>query len=148
AEMLKSKVNTWVSSYTSYVSDHYPVRTKYVLTGSTGTNEPDLASSLYLYPNPASDFVYVRNINSNTVQYMITTLAGTSILKGVVNMPQDRIDIANLQPGCYLISFLTEGNTPDTAVIKEYPDGPRELVRFDNGGEHVVGPLATIESRI
>lgn len=44
--------------------------------------------------------------------------------------------------------YVAEDNTPDTAAIKEYPDGRRELIRFDNGGEHIVGPLASIESRI
>ena len=63
------------------------------------------------------------------------------------------LERGDLQPGLDHLRggrpiYVAEVNTPDTATIKEYPDGPRELVRFDNGGEHVVGSLATIESRI
>jgi hypothetical protein len=32
--------------------------------------------------------------------------------------------------------YYSEDDTPAGAVIKEYPDGRRELVRFDRDGEH------------
>ena len=32
--------------------------------------------------------------------------------------------------------YYSEDDTPAGAVIKEYPDGRRELVRFDREGEH------------
>lgn len=32
--------------------------------------------------------------------------------------------------------YYSNANTPAGALIKEYPDGRRELVRFDRHGEH------------
>lgn len=34
--------------------------------------------------------------------------------------------------------YYSEDDTPDDAIIKEYPDGSRELVRVDIDGEHVI----------
>ena len=38
--------------------------------------------------------------------------------------------------------YYSETDTPEGAVIKEYPDGRRELVRFDAYGEHLFSPFA------
>jgi hypothetical protein len=38
--------------------------------------------------------------------------------------------------------YYREQNTPVGHCIKKYPDGRRELVKFDLNGEHVIGPLS------
>lgn len=38
--------------------------------------------------------------------------------------------------------YYSEADTPPDVVIKQYPDGRRELVRFDMDGEHYVAALA------
>lgn len=38
--------------------------------------------------------------------------------------------------------YYGEDDTPAGMVVKEYPDGRRELVRFDEDGEHRVAALA------
>ncbi|MBB4642697.1 MULTISPECIES: hypothetical protein [Sphingomonadaceae] len=38
--------------------------------------------------------------------------------------------------------YYSEPETPADAVIKEYPGGRRELVRFDLHGEHFVQAMA------
>ena len=37
--------------------------------------------------------------------------------------------------------YYSEDDTPDELLIKEYPDGRRELVRFDEAGDEVVRTL-------
>jgi hypothetical protein len=37
--------------------------------------------------------------------------------------------------------YYVEGDTPDDLLVKEYPDGRRELVRFHETGDQVVRPL-------
>ena len=37
--------------------------------------------------------------------------------------------------------YYCEDSTPDGVSIKEFPDGRRELVRFDSSGEHLVGTI-------
>lgn len=38
--------------------------------------------------------------------------------------------------------YYSEPETPEGVIIKEYPGGRRELVRFDLAGEHFVQTLA------
>lgn len=38
--------------------------------------------------------------------------------------------------------YYSEPDTPEGVIIKHYPDGHRELVRFDGADEVVVRPLA------
>ena len=38
--------------------------------------------------------------------------------------------------------YYSEPETPEGVIIKEYPDGRRELVRFDLNGEHFVQAMA------
>ena len=37
--------------------------------------------------------------------------------------------------------YYEEDDTPEGLLIKEYPDGRRELVRFRRGGDEVIGQL-------
>lgn len=52
----------------------------------------------------------------------------------------DRAALSHLDAGFPV--YLSEGDTPDDAVIKQNPDGSRELVRFDENGERTIKPLA------
>ncbi len=38
--------------------------------------------------------------------------------------------------------YYSEQETPQGVIIKEYPGGSRELVRFDRHGEHFVQAIA------
>ncbi|WP_420962420.1 hypothetical protein [Brucella sp. IR073] len=37
--------------------------------------------------------------------------------------------------------YYIEDDTPEGLLVKEYPDGRRELVRFDEAGDEVIRPL-------
>lgn len=63
------------------------------------------------------------------------------------------LERGDLQPGLDSLRagrpiYVWDKDTPDDAVIKKYPDGRRELVRFDAAGEHVIGPLPPVEPYI
>jgi len=40
--------------------------------------------------------------------------------------------------------YVCEADTPKGRVIKQHPDGRRELVYFDQAGEHVVQIISTV----
>jgi len=44
--------------------------------------------------------------------------------------------------------YMSDDDTPPDTVIRENPDGTRQLVHFDADGEHVVGRLPAVEPRI
>lgn len=51
----------------------------------------------------------------------------------------DRAALAHLEAG-YPV-YRSDADTPANAVIRENPDGSRDLVRFDGEGEHTIKPL-------
>lgn len=58
----------------------------------------------------------------------------------------DRVARSHLAAGFPI--YTSQPDTPAGVVIREMPDGTRQLVRFDAAGEHVVGPLPAVEPRI
>ena len=57
----------------------------------------------------------------------------------------DRVARSHLATGFPV--YASGEDTPPGTVIRENPDGTRELVRFDAAGEHVVGPLPAVKPR-
>lgn len=58
----------------------------------------------------------------------------------------DRVARSHLVAG-FPVYVSNEDTLPGT-VIRENPDGTRELVCFDADGEHVVAPLPAVEPRV
>lgn len=58
----------------------------------------------------------------------------------------DRVARSHLAAGIPI--YTSRPDTPAGVVIREMPDGTRQLVRFDADGEHVVGSLPAVEPRI
>lgn len=99
AEMLKAKVTNWVTSYSTYVSDHYPVRTKYRMTSpATTINALHNSYAVSVAPNPANSFVDVVCENEN-VLVQICSLDGKIILA----QPAGRISLDNFSNGVYIL---------------------------------------------
>lgn len=48
----------------------------------------------------------------------------------------DRAALSHLDAGFPV--YLSDDDTPDDAVIRQNPDGSRDLVRFDTQGEHTI----------
>jgi predicted outer membrane repeat protein len=70
--------------------------------------------SIMLYPNPASDFLHIININ-NQANYTIADLTGKLILNGKIN--DKKINVSNLQKGLYFISIEYEGKIITEKII-------------------------------
>jgi len=63
------------------------------------------------------------------------------------------LEHGDLQPGTNHLEagrpiYMADRHTPDSAVVKQYPNGHRELIRIDPDGENLIGPLPTVEPRI
>ncbi|HBR5516541.1 TPA: hypothetical protein ACWS6R_000084 [Klebsiella pneumoniae] len=41
--------------------------------------------------------------------------------------------------------YYSEDATPEGLLIKEYPDGRRELVKFDEGGDIIIKALPSLQ---
>jgi len=82
---------------------------------SSATSTKDLISieldKLYIYPNPASDLIYVSNL-TQTVNFQIINLSGQIVKSGELHV-DGYIDIDNLNYGHYFIR-LTNNNLSQT----------------------------------
>lgn len=72
-----------------------------------------------VYPNPASDHIYVEldNIQSGSIRMM--NLAGVSVLKKEFNDPSGRIrlEVGSLPAGVYMLQTNSEGKVLDTQRV-------------------------------
>ncbi len=68
---------------------------------TVNTDESETANNLTFYPNPCSDKIYIKNLNSE-VSYKVYTSHGTEMMSGMTN---GEIDVNGLQNGLYLLKI-------------------------------------------
>lgn len=74
------------------------------------------AGNLTIYPNPASDYIYIKNLK-NIVSYKIIDASGRMIMNG--NSKSEKIDVRNLLKGNYFLQISTDENTLNFKFIKK-----------------------------
>lgn len=74
-------------------------------------------NDIYLSPNPAIDYITVKNLNSNAL-INITNLSGQSVLQQSIES-NSQINIRNLVSGLYLIKLKTVNGERVYKVVKE-----------------------------
>lgn len=102
ARWLKSDVLAVHPNYTSTISDHYPILTKYVMNGATlGVGKSSsVAETLFrIFPNPATSLVFVKGPNVRSVE--ISSVDGRTGLR--TDYSPRGIDISRLAPGAYFL---------------------------------------------
>ena len=72
---------------------------------ATGVNSPK-ASSMHIYPNPASEYIYIQ-IDAEIQSVEILTLAGSTVKE--INNPGNRIAL-DISPGMYIVQATTVDN--------------------------------------
>ena len=72
----------------------------------TGLEEMNALSMVSVYPNPASDQLFISNVPSNATTYIITNMEGTEVSRGSVNNSQMGLNVKNFNGGVYSIQLL------------------------------------------
>ncbi len=67
------------------------------------------AHNISIHPNPSSDYITIKNINT-AVNYQIIDLNGAIIIKGSVNGSDNKINIECLSPGLFFLKI--DGQQP------------------------------------
>jgi beta-glucosidase len=85
----------------------------YGRTYSSSSSEPAFAgnnSDIKVFPIPADDYIYLKNLPKEDIQIDIVNLSGSIVLsKQLSNGPgTEHISIQNLQDGMYFIRIITE----------------------------------------
>lgn len=73
-------------------------------------------SNIYVYPNPASDFIIIENENFDQ-ELLIYDMTGKIVLKKKLDSDENRIDVRSLENGTYIIS-LDDNLTNYKLIIK------------------------------
>lgn len=80
-----------------------------------GTSDAITQSEETIYPNPATDFIFVRN--SEAKNFTIFDQSGRTVLKGMLN--DGKIDIRNLVSGNYILQLISDKNSRNLKLIKQ-----------------------------
>ncbi|MFC7346143.1 BspA family leucine-rich repeat surface protein [Chryseobacterium zhengzhouense] len=92
--------------------DSYDDRCESVLTALEST----LPDNFSIYPNPASDFIYVKNLK-NGLSYKIYDVAGRLIVKD--NLNKNQIDIRSLSKGNYILQIIIDNTIKSLKIVKK-----------------------------
>lgn len=69
----------------------------------TALNSPQLNTNLVAYPNPTSNYVFLKNLDFNSSKVAIYSISGCKIADLPVS--NNYIDISNLSRGIYLLKI-------------------------------------------
>ena len=75
------------------------------VSDTLAVHETTLQQQLEVYPNPASDMLYLKNLPSETVQYSIFNVLGQEVTAGSTN---GSISVAGLKKGVYFLQIKGE----------------------------------------
>lgn len=73
---------------------------------------PDIIQELNIkvYPNPATNFIYVETDDSSHLNFLISDINGNIKASGVLQSTQEKISTENYSNGTYLIKIYSETN--------------------------------------
>jgi len=84
-----------------------------------GTSNKNIeVANFDIYPNPASDFLFIETPENDEVDFTIFDLLGRSILQGNTNS-SNQIDIQNLVKGTYILEVLDGEKRGTELFIKQ-----------------------------
>ena len=93
--------------YNSTITSSIP---KAMKIGWEPLSSPSFENNVSIYPNPAQDYIMVKNNFSENQTVVIYNVAGQTIMKQEINQNENRLDVAQLANGIYFV-HLPETNT-------------------------------------
>ena len=75
----------------------------YPLNALDGVTENE--NSFFIYPNPASNQLFIKTSAPVDQEFSIINLLGEKILSGSLNGPIEALDVSKLSPDIYMISI-------------------------------------------
>jgi hypothetical protein len=88
----------------------------FVMTEFVTSNNDFLDENITLYPNPASEIVYLKD-NTLAIKYSIIDVIGRVVKTSNLN-EHSAIDISNLKNGIYFVNLQYKGKSVSKKLIK------------------------------
>ena len=82
-----------------------------------GMEQINTDSRIWLYPNPAGDFLFINTNSRDCLLLSITDLTGREVMS--LNRRSDRIDISNLATGSYLLRIKEDSKILTIKFVKQ-----------------------------
>ena len=82
----------------------------------TGFPEATENQEIFLYPNPASSAVTIKNLSKEEAGLKIFNVTGRQVFETVLET-EARIDLGNYPAGMYLLKLISEGKTNTQKLI-------------------------------
>jgi len=77
----------------------------------------DIPTYIKVYPNPASDKIFIENLQSGNVS--ICSMTGSLLIEQTVTGDKATMDIGSLPPGVYMIRIVNGSNTSTRKLVKQ-----------------------------
>lgn len=97
----------------SITGDSYDGECQSVLS----TSENIIKKDISIYPNPATDFIFIKNFPKEAKEYQIIDFSGRVITKDLLN--QEMINVQHLVPGNYILKIRMGDKTENFKFIKK-----------------------------
>jgi len=97
-----------VLNYNSVGTDSYAVSSVQKIFFSVTSGIPDVSTSnvsYLIYPNPADQFIRIKNIPDGKINVQIYRLDGVMIKSSALNSSTDQIDVSTILPGFYFLKI-------------------------------------------
>ena len=90
------------------------------ITNETGSSIKSIAKAdLKVYPNPATNAIFIESAIAATQQVSVSDLTGKTIAQYEMTNQKLEINIASFAPGTYILTFNNEGRTSTTRFVKQ-----------------------------
>lgn len=73
------------------------------------STEDTVVSTFEMYPNPATNFIALKNINIANTEIRIFDVTGKKVYQNIKGTHQENIDVSHLKSGIYVVS-ISEGS--------------------------------------
>jgi type IX secretion system substrate protein/nidogen-like len=95
------------------------IRTNYDAALATGINTLDLANSISIFPNPATESFIVKH-NFSSAELSLTNVIGQTVMSVKLNSQQQSVDINTLDKGVYFATITSkEGKSKTMKIVKK-----------------------------
>jgi hypothetical protein len=81
--------------------------------GAVGVDEP-VGSTIRIYPNPATDVLFIAGEFANGTTVEIYDQLGKSVMRQGLQSDNNQLDVSRLNIGIYMVKITTDKGTPFT----------------------------------
>ena len=113
-------VNPWSDNPDSLImwTDEGAIKVETIYyNGTSGQTEIDKTEKVSIFPNPATNFFKLKQLNKNSTIQIYST-SGTLLLQSYATSSDDKIDISSLSNGLYLIKIESKKNIQNLKLLK------------------------------